>query len=336
MITLAPRRTTWQPDELVERFRAGQPAALARAISWAENQEDGIAEVLDAVYPLMGNAWRTGITGPPGAGKSTLTNALTRHWSSDGKRTALLAVDPSSPFSGGALLGDRVRMDRAIEEADVFVRSMASRGSLGGLAFASGIAVDLMDSFGFREVVLETVGVGQAEIDIASAADVTVVVLTAHSGDGVQAMKAGLMEVADLFVVNKADLGSNDRFVMELESVLELRDASQPRPQVISCSALHENGVHEVLQAIEDCRQHQQASGRLETRRRARALNSVQRMVAENLRGSLWEDGGLKDAAKAALLDGRRPHRAAEDLLQQVKQQLRVALQPNAATGEEA
>ena len=170
-------------------LRAGEVGALARAISWTESQHADVIPLLNALSGQVGRAWRTGITGPPGAGKSTLVDALVRSWHTSARKPALLAVDPSSPLTGGALLGDRVRMDRSVEETDVFVRSMANRGSLGGLSRAAGMAADFCDVAGYDEIVLETVGVGQAEVDIASASDVTVVVLTPASGDGVQTMK---------------------------------------------------------------------------------------------------------------------------------------------------
>ena len=307
--------------ELLESFRAGRVGGLARAISWVEDGHPQGTALLDALHPETGRCWRTGITGPPGAGKSTLVDGLARAWSGRERRVGLLAVDPSSPFTGGALLGDRVRMDRSLEENGVFVRSMASRGSLGGLALASGAAADLLDAFGFDEVMLETVGVGQAEIDIAAATDVTVVVLTPASGDGVQAMKAGLMEVADLFVVNKADTPGADRLAGEIEAVLDLRNDGVPRPRVLRCSALHDEGVAEVVDAIEARREQDLASGRCETRRRDRAMARIHRVVAETLRSRLWDDLGLAGAAQAALDRGERPDGAAQRLLQGLLQE---------------
>ena len=209
--------------EVAEGVREGRERALARAISVVENERPGFEALLDELHDGVGRARRIGITGPPGAGKSTLTAALALRYRDAGLRVGILAVDPSSPYSGGALLGDRIRMNELGAEPGIFIRSMASRGSLGGLAAASREAADLMDAFGFDRVVVETVGVGQSELAIAGSADTTVVVLVPESGDGIQAMKAGLMEVADLFVVNKSDRPGADRMVKELEVMKKLR-----------------------------------------------------------------------------------------------------------------
>ncbi len=301
-------------EPLLERFRSGAVGALARAISWTEDGHPAAGALLEAVHGDTGRAWRTGVTGPPGAGKSTLVDALAWHWSAAGRRLGLLAVDPSSPFTGGALLGDRVRMDRSTGERGIYVRSMASRGSLGGLSLATGAAADLMDAFGFEELLLETVGVGQAEIDIAAAADTTVVVLTPASGDGIQAMKAGLMEAADLFVVNKADTPGADRLVHEIEHTLDLRPAGAPRPPVLRCVARADEGVAALAEAIDARRAEDRAAGRLDERRRRRDLTRVRRVFSESLRAHLWEEDGLQDRAREALAAGERPDAAAQRL----------------------
>lgn len=215
--------------ELVERFRERRPLALSRCISQVENQRPGFETLLDALHDGVGRARRIGITGPPGAGKSTLTAALARVFRDRGETVGVIAVDPSSPFTGGALLGDRVRMDDLATEPGIFIRSMASRGSRGGLATSTREAADLMDAFGFDRILLETVGVGQSELEVASSADTTIVVLVPESGDAIQAMKAGLMEVADLFVVNKADRPGADRLKKEIEVVLHLRSGDTKR-----------------------------------------------------------------------------------------------------------
>ncbi|MDE2879249.1 methylmalonyl Co-A mutase-associated GTPase MeaB [Candidatus Palauibacter soopunensis] len=218
----------FDPGGLADRIAGGEPLALARGISHVENESDGFEALLDRLDGRTGRARRIGITGPPGAGKSTLTAALTRHYLEQSLKVGIVAVDPTSPFTGGALLGDRIRMGELSTEPGVFIRSMASRGSLGGLATATREAADLMDAAGYDRVILETLGVGQAELDIAISADTTAVVLVPESGDGVQAMKAGLMEVADLFVINKSDRPGADRLEKEIAVIMSIRFANRP------------------------------------------------------------------------------------------------------------
>jgi len=211
------------PATILEDLSARKPAALARAISLVENGSPGSEAMLAGIHPRLGAARRIGITGPPGSGKSTLIERLAAQFRAAGLTVGVIAIDPSSPFTGGALLGDRIRMERAATDPGVFIRSMASRGSLGGMATTTGEVADVMDAYGFDRILIETVGVGQSELDVASVADTTVVVLVPESGDGIQVMKAGLMEIADTYVVNKADRPGADRLRQELEVAIGLK-----------------------------------------------------------------------------------------------------------------
>ena len=301
---------------LADRVLAGDKAGLARAISWAENSDARFPALIAALWPRVGRSYRTGVTGPPGAGKSTLVNELARLHRVADRTVGILAVDPSSPFSGGALLGDRIRMMERTLDPGVFIRSMASRGSRGGLASASVDACDAMDAFGFDEILVETVGVGQAEYDVVSAADTIVVVLCPGAGDAIQAMKAGLLEVADVLVVNKAEVPGAERLASDLVEAVHIRTAgkSEWTPQVVACSASIPDGVDGVLAAIADHRRHL-GTERLQERRARMRRAQIQRAVDERLSEWLWGPQGRAREVEALLRGGLTPYDVASRLV---------------------
>jgi LAO/AO transport system kinase len=255
--------------KLVEGLLRGDRISLARSITLVENEDPRGQEILHGVVSRVGSAHRVGVTGPPGCGKSTLVRALTQLLTDRKKTVGIVAVDPSSPFTGGALLGDRIRMTAVALHPGVFIRSMASRGAFGGLAVTSQSVADLLDAFGRDYVLYETVGVGQSEVEITHAADTAVVVLSPESGDGIQAMKAGLMEIADIIVVNKADREGVDRTVIELQMILKMRPVGEGEWDIpiLKTSASNDQGVEELLGAIETHREYLSRTGLLNQRR---------------------------------------------------------------------
>jgi LAO/AO transport system kinase len=267
--------------DLVERVRGGEPRAVARAISLIEDEHPASASLLAALHPASGRAWLIGVTGPPGAGKSTLVDRLALHVRERGQRVGILAVDPSSPYTGGALLGDRVRMQRHALDHGVFIRSMATRGHLGGLARATSDAALVLDAAGYDVVFIETVGVGQDEVDVVRTADVSIVVVVPGTGDDVQALKAGLMEIADVFVVNKADHEGADRAVAAIEAMLALH-ADQPqawRPPVVRTEATTGVGIEALWAQAEAFRRHTAADAHV--RRRTRAAFRLREVLSQ-------------------------------------------------------
>jgi LAO/AO transport system kinase len=308
-----------EPAELLSRARSGDRSALARLLTIVERGGVEARQVGRLTYPAGGQTYTVGVTGAPGAGKSTLTNALIREARADGTAVAVLAVDPSSPFSGGAILGDRVRMaDHATDEA-VFIRSMATRGHLGGLSLATTEAVRALDATGWPWVLIETVGVGQVEVEVAGAADTTVVVVNPGWGDAVQANKAGLLEIADIFVINKADRPGTEETRRDLERMLDLTAPTGWRPPVLATTAAIGEGVDELWRAVGRHRAHLTDTGELEPRRAARVGDELLRIVAALLYERAQLAGGprVDDLVAAVATRSIDPWSAAEQLLQE-------------------
>jgi LAO/AO transport system kinase len=300
---------------------AGNRISIARAITLVENEDPEAEPLLRTLFPRTGNASRIGITGPPGAGKSTLTTRLVSAFRQEGKRVGVIAVDPTSPFTGGAVLGDRVRMSDVELDSGVFIRSMASRGNPGGLSKSAGEAADILDAAGMDIILFETVGVGQSELDIARAADVTVVVLVPESGDAVQAMKAGLMEIADLFVMNKADRPGAELAVQAITSSLTLRQSATPLPEVLQTVAHEGKGVGEVVDAIRRFRERMDADGGTQRRRRERMTTRIADLVVSRVRRQFWTPERreeLMSSVEAVLRGESTPYDVAHRLIDSI------------------
>jgi LAO/AO transport system kinase len=304
-------------DKLASSLRSGDRRAIARLISLVEDEDPGIRDVVRALGPLAGDAYVIGITGSPGVGKSTLAAALVSVIRKQDLTVSVLAVDPTSPFTGGALLGDRLRMQEHATDPGVFIRSMATRGHLGGLAWAVPHALRVLAAAGADVIVLETVGVGQAEVDIAHAADTTLVVLAPGMGDSVQANKAGILEIADVFVVNKADKEGARDTVRDIEQMLHLGVATDWTPAVIQTVAEAGTGVDDLWAAIERHRTHLEATGELRARRERRIAREISEIALADLRMKMGEPGGGSDLDELArgVLDGKLdPYEAADKL----------------------
>ncbi len=308
---------------LVEQARAGQPRAVARLISLVEDASPQLREVMAALAPVTGTAYVVGITGAPGVGKSTSTSALVGAFRATGQRVGVLAVDPTSPFSGGALLGDRGRMQDHATDPGVYIRSMATRGHLGGLAWSTPQAIRVLDAAGCDVVLVETVGVGQSEVEVASSADTTLVLLAPGMGDAVQAAKAGILEIGDVYVVNKSDRDGAHQVVRELRGMLALaeRGPDDWRPPIVSTVAVKGEGVDDVVAAVAKHRAWLKEGGRLDQRRHRRAVEEISAIALTALRsrfGDLTGDQRLDALANRVLAGDTDPYAAADELVDQL------------------
>lgn len=309
-------------QQLIGDLLEGNRRALARMISMVENSDPLKYKLLQSLYPHTGKAYVIGITGAPGSGKSTLADRLLKEMRREGLTVGVIAVDPTSPFTGGAILGDRIRMQDHALDPGVFIRSMGTRGNLGGLSRATREAIQVLDAFGKNFVLVETVGVGQSEVDIVRTADTTVVVLTPAGGDSVQTIKAGIMEIADIFVINKADLPGSERTAGEVSAMLDMKGQYDWRPPVISTVTLREEGIGALWQSIQKHRAFLEESGRLHSVRKERVNRELTEQVEYLVKSNVWDQirkqNPLDKLIEEIVLRQRDPYSTARDLLSKI------------------
>jgi LAO/AO transport system kinase len=319
-VTAASPARRADPEALIGKARDGDARALARLISLVEDSSPQLRPIMQAIAPATGQSHVVGLTGSPGVGKSTLAGALVRHYRDQGHRVGVLAVDPSSPFTGGALLGDRVRMQQHATDDQVFIRSMATRGHLGGLAQATPQALRILDAVGFDLVLVETVGVGQAEVEIASLADTVLVAVAPGLGDSIQAAKAGILEIADVFAVNKSDRPGSQELIRDLRTMLAMAryGPGDWKPPLVPTAAASDAGIGDLAAAIDSHRDWLRASGRLLDRRQARARDEITAIALGELRrraGQFPGESRLDELAERVCAGKLDPYTAADELL---------------------
>jgi LAO/AO transport system kinase len=307
-------------EELIKNLYKANRRSIARSISIVENDSADSSELLKKIHSQIGQAYRIGITGPPGAGKSTITNHLTKHYRLQNKKIGIIAVDPTSPFTGGALLGDRIRMNEIGIDENVFIRSMATRGSLGGLSKKAIDAADVLDAASFDLIILETVGVGQSELDIAQAADTTIVVLVPESGDSVQAMKAGLMEIADFFVLNKSDRPGAEQAIASLQTILMIKDHDEKTwmPNIIKTIASENKGIIEIADEIKRHKDFMKANKLFIQKRELQMKLRIKEIVESKIKKQIWSESGenfLNFSLEKVVLGDLSPYHIADEII---------------------